>query len=188
MQSLQFTFYQDRAIMSYSQRFDLRARQAIFHMLQVLDKQTQLEILEERFRRESFAQHYASGVPVTKAMRLAGYVSPTRDKAVALLQEEDVRKEIDSCLALLRESRMNSKEALIAELDFNREFAIEQENPAAAVAATLGKAKLLGYMDNDKGSKVPAKIEITWNDADGPHKETVRESSPLYQGIKDSVT
>jgi hypothetical protein len=173
---------------SYSRSFDLWRESKLLNMLQILDKQTQLEILEERFRRESFAQHYASGVPVTKAMRMAGYVQPTRDKAVALLQESDVQKEIDSCLALLRESRMNSKEALIAELDFNREFAIEQENPAAAVAATLGKAKLLGYLDNDKSAKVPAKIEITWNDGDGPHKETVRESSPLYEGIKDSVT
>lgn len=157
-------------------------------MLQVLDKQTQLEILEERFRREAFAQHYASGVPVTKAMRLAGYVSPTRDKAIALLNEDEVRTEIDNCLNLLRESRMSSKEALIAELDFNREFAIEQENPAAAVAATLGKAKLLGYLEPDKNSKVPSKIEITWTDGEGPHRETVRESSPLYEGIKDSVS
>lgn len=160
----------------------------LVNKIQILDKQAQLELLEERFRREAFAQHYASGVPVTKAMRLAGYVAPTRDKAVMLLQAPEVQREIESCLSLLRESRMNSKEALIAELDFNREFAIEQENPAAAVAATLGKAKLLGYMENDKSSKVPAKIEITWNDGDGPHKETVRESSPLYEGIKDSVS
>ena len=157
-------------------------------MLQVLDKQTQLNILEEKFRREAFAQHYASGVPVVKAMRMAGYLQPTRNRAVELLQEADVRNEIEKCLELLRESRMNSKEALIAELDFNREFAIEQENPAAAVAATLGKAKLLGYLENDKSSKVPAKIEITWNDADGPRKEVVRESSPLYEGIKDSIS
>lgn len=157
-------------------------------MLQILDKQTQLEILEERFRREAFAQHYASGVPVTKAMRLAGYPQANRDKAIELLANEDVAAEVDRCLALLRESRMNSKEALIAELDFNREFAIEQENPAAAVAATLGKAKLLGYLEQTKDGKVPAKIEITWNDQEGAHKETVRQSSPLYDGIKDSVT
>jgi hypothetical protein len=157
-------------------------------MLQVLDRSSQLRILEEKYRREAFAQLYASGVPVTRAMRQAGYEMPTREKAIALLSEEGVQEEIDRCLSLLRESRMNTKEALIAELDFNREFAIEQENPAAAVAATLGKAKLLGYMEPDKNSKVPSKIEITWNDNDGPHKETVRESSPLYEGIKDSVS
>jgi hypothetical protein len=157
-------------------------------MLQVLDRTSQLHTLEEKYRREAFAQLYASGVPVTKAMRQAGYQQPTREKAMALLDADGVKEEIDRCLSLLRESRMNTKEALIAELDFNREFAIEQENPAAAVAATLGKAKLLGYLEPDRNAKVPAKIEITWNDAEGQHKETVRESSPLYEGIKDSVS
>lgn len=159
-------------------------------VLQVLDKKAQYQLLEDKYRREAFASLVAGGTPAVKAMRQAGWpaVEANRDKAMALLLDEDIRLQIRGHLDRLAETCMASKEMLIQELDFAREFAVEMENPAAVVAATLGKAKLMGYMEADKAGKLPAKIEITWNDDTGTHKEKVPPSSPLYDGIKDSVT
>jgi hypothetical protein len=157
-------------------------------MLQILDRNTQLEILEEKYRREAFASFIASGMPSVKAMRNAGYINANRDLALSLLLEEDVKAMIRAQLDKIAETCLASKEMLVQELDFNREFAIEMENPAAAVAATVAKAKLMGYFENDKLNKVPNKIEITWGTEGEKQTEVIRDSSPLYEAIKEATS
>jgi len=154
-------------------------------MLQVLDKNTQLKILEEKFRRETFARLVVSGLPFVKAMRQAGYVQPNAAQAVELMQQEEVATLIERERALLREIVAVNKETVLAELEFAREFAVDQENPAAVVAASIAKAKIVGLFDTDKNSKVPAKIEISWGGEE--EKVTIPKSSPLYEAVSEVI-
>ena len=72
---------------------------------------------------------------------------------------------VDAHREWIKSKLSSSLETVLQQLDRDREFAYELENPAAAVSATMHKAKLLGYVDTvNKG--VPAKITIEWASGD----------------------
>ena len=125
----------------------------------------------------AFAANYAFGVPLVRSMKLAGYENPTKDQAFRLLGYAFVKEQLELNFALLRQALMQSREQIIAQLDEDRAFAYEESNPAAAIAATVGKAKILGLMDATNKANMPSKIEISWGEES---KETVYEkSNPL---------
>jgi hypothetical protein len=142
--------------------------------------------IEDFHRKKSFAQLYALGVPLMKAVRSAGFDNPKREMIAKLLADSFVLDEIEKALAALRNQLLQQKELIIAQLDSDRELAYNQENPAAAVAATIGKAKVLGLLDRPGEKNMPSKIVVEWGEES---TETIYEKSNplLYEAVAETV-
>lgn len=92
------------------------------------------------------------------------------------MKDQRVIDIIESDRHWLREKLQQSKEALAVQLDHDREFAYAEGNPSAAVAATLGKARIFGFMDVGAANRAPSKITIEW----GPEStEVIHEKVDL---------
>ncbi len=95
-------------------------------------------------RREKFAQEFAKGKSATEAMREAGYTDPRN--STRLTKNDEVRrrvKELQNRGAIRTEVTVGS---LVAELEDARQLAIRSKQASAAVAATMGKAKVTGQI------------------------------------------
>ena len=125
------------------------------------------------FMEESFAHGYAFGKTPKIAMREAGYTNCSMSLFSALMKKPNV----EAIIAKDREWYMNkmaaSKESLAMQLDEDRDYAYACLNPGAAVSATLGKAKMYGFMDSNPTGRTPSKITIQWGaDSDEPIHQT----------------
>lgn len=116
------------------------------------------------FQLEAFAHAIAFGVPMSLALRQSGYEKPSSSLGFLLLKDPRVIAIIEADRAWLRDKMTQSKEALAAQLDHDREFAYAEGNPSAAVSASIGKARVLGFMDVGSANKAPSKITIEWGD------------------------
>ncbi|MHB9468732.1 terminase small subunit [Mesorhizobium sp. W050] len=98
-------------------------------------------------RHEAFVRGYVEGLPAYKAYLEAGYKCTIRAAAVEsskLLTKPDIQNRRRHLLEGLAESLMVSKESLCAELEQARALAHEHGQSAAATAASIAKARLLG--------------------------------------------
>jgi hypothetical protein len=102
-------------------------------------------------------------VPIPQALVSAGYEIHTIAFGYNLLRSQEAQDIVEEHRAWIREKLTSNLEHVAQQLDRDREFAYKCENPAAAVSATMNKAKLLGFMD-DKSGKVPKKITIEWGE------------------------
>lgn len=96
-------------------------------------------------RWERFAQGLAKGKTSDEAYSDAGFM-PNRGNAARLKATENVAArvaELQERAAIRTEATV---ETIAAQLDEDREFARLLKSPSAAVAATMGKAKLLGFL------------------------------------------
>lgn len=96
-------------------------------------------------RRERFAQERAKGKPIEEAYTAAGF-SPNRGNCCRLNALPDVQARIAALQERAAEKATLTAADLAKQLDEDREFARERDHSAAAISATLGKAKLLGLM------------------------------------------
>ena len=129
-----------------------------------------VEALEDRHRREQFAHAVAFGVPIPQALNHAGYTVTTPSLGYSLIRDPFVTDIIDADRAWMREKLKISQEQIIAQLDHDRAFAYACENPAAAVSATMNKAKVVGIADPHgvSGKGAPKRVIIEWEgDDDG---------------------
>ncbi|TPM27259.1 Terminase small subunit [Mesorhizobium sp. B2-2-2] len=100
-------------------------------------------------RQERFCLGLAEGLPQSRAYVEAGYVA--RGNAAEVEASKMVRlpkvaarlAELQAAAALRSEIAVDD---LVAELEDMRKLAIACKNPAAGVAAVMGKAKLLGLI------------------------------------------
>lgn len=96
-------------------------------------------------RHERFAQELVKGASQVEAYRLAGY-EPVEANASRLIRNDKVAARV----AELKEAAAERAEITIydiaSQLDEDREFARGLEAPAAAISATMGKAKVLGLI------------------------------------------
>jgi hypothetical protein len=143
---------------------------------------------EDEARMRTFAAAFAFGVPLIKALRQAGFQNPNKAMAARLLSSEYVKGEMEKNLEILRDRLLQSKEQVIAQLDEDREFAVMKENPAAAVAATVAKAKILGFMSTaaENSKNMPSKVVIEWGDES---QETIYEKSNplLFDAVAQTI-
>ncbi|WP_095201271.1 terminase small subunit [Mesorhizobium carmichaelinearum] len=98
-------------------------------------------------RHEAFVQAYTEGLPAYAAYLRAGYKCSVRTAAVEsskLLKKPDIQNRRRHLLEGLAESLIITKESLCAELEQARALAHEQGQSAAATAASVAKARLLG--------------------------------------------
>jgi hypothetical protein len=126
---------------------------------------------EEKIRVEQFAHAVAFGAPLPHALRQAGYQDTTVAFAFSLMQRQDVQDFIQKDREWLREKYALSLEQIAVQLDNDRAFAYSCENPSAAVAATMSKAKIYGLGDPERTKGMPRKITIEWNDGDEPEEK-----------------
>ena len=108
-------------------------------------------------RREKFAQEYAKGKSATEAMQKAGYSDPRN--STRLTKNDEVRRRVDE----LKERGAIRAEVTIAslvqELEDARQLAVERGQAAAAVAATMGKAKVTGQIIDRAEVRTPDDFE-----------------------------
>jgi hypothetical protein len=93
-------------------------------------------------RHEAFAQALAKGKTATEAMAVVGYADPRN--STRLTKNDEIRRrveELQSLGAALAEITLGS---LLAEIEHARLLAIRNRQAAAAIAASLAKAKLVG--------------------------------------------
>src|SRR5262245_43879793 len=130
------------------------------------------------FQLEAFAHAVAFGVPIAVALAQAGYEKPSSSLGYLLLKDPRAIAIIDADRSWLREKMAAGREALAAQLDHDREFAYLQNNPSAAVSASIGKARILGFMDVGSTNKAPSKITIEWGDTS---TEVIHEKANLVE-------
>ena len=95
-------------------------------------------------RRECFAQALAEGRSATEAMEIAGY-GDSRN-STRLTKNDDVRRRVAELQAGGAARAEVTVATLVQELDQAREMAVERGQASAAVAATMGKAKITGQI------------------------------------------
>lgn len=96
-------------------------------------------------RHEKFAQERAKGKSVDKAYVAAGFRA-NRGNAARLNANESVQARIAELQERAAEKAVITAADIAEQLDEDREFARLNKQGAAAVSATLGKAKVLGLM------------------------------------------
>lgn len=113
-------------------------------------------------KQEKFCHEFIKTGNASEAYRNsynAGKMKPEsiHVNASKLLNDTKVAHRIEGLRAKVAEKRRASLEDLLDELEQARTLALAQESPqsSAAVAATMGKAKMLGYLSD--------KVDITGN-------------------------
>lgn len=129
----------------------------------------------ELYMMEQFANQYAFGLPIGRAVSHAGYGTNSTVKGYELLQIPFVQHVINQTREWIRGRLADDINSLLMQLDQDRAFAYQMENPSAAVTATNSKAKLLGLLDPDKSNRLPAKITIEWDDSANSKDVTLLE-------------
>jgi len=118
-------------------------------------------------KQEQFCQKYIESGNVSEAYRQA-YAGNMKSETIhrnacALLENSKVATRIADLQAGHRQHHDVTIDLITAELDEARQLALRLENPAAAVSAIIGKAKLHGLISNKievKAERMP-KEEIT---------------------------
>ncbi len=96
-------------------------------------------------RHERMAQELAKGTPQFEAYRAAGFRGG-KQVASELAARADVRARVAELLERGAKRAEITVADIARQLDEDRDFAREKLAPAAAVSATLGKAKVLGLI------------------------------------------
>ena len=102
-------------------------------------------------KQERFCQVYIETGNASEAYRQSYNAEKMRpdtvnNKAYGLLQKGDIRARLDELRAEHKKRHEITVDTLVAELAEARKLAFETDKAAAAVSATMGKAKLLGLV------------------------------------------
>lgn len=118
-------------------------------------------------KQEKFCQVYIETGNASEAYRQAYNASRTKPEVVAvkasqMLANGKVAVRIDALRALHQKRHEITVDDLVAELEEARKLAFETDKAAAAVQATMGKAKLLGLVVEKQETNVvqPPKIIV----------------------------
>jgi hypothetical protein len=98
---------------------------------------------------ELFCQHLALGKTASEAYELAGY-KPSRSNASVLRAKQNISDRLaeilQECEKKVVKQIEHTCDALLSELEEARKLALKRGQASAAVAATMGKAKILGLI------------------------------------------
>jgi phage terminase small subunit len=111
-------------------------------------------------RHERFAQELAKGKSATEAYVLAGYevdAKSANEAGSRLSRNVKVEKRVKELLDKAEKRTLVSIESITAELDEARQHALKDpKGAAAAVSASMGKAKLHKLLEEEKVSPAVA--------------------------------
>jgi phage terminase small subunit len=96
-------------------------------------------------RHERFAQALAKGKTQIEAHASAGYKSHDQN-AARMIGNERIKARVAELQERAAEKTVCTVADIAAQLDEDRKFARQLDNPAAAISATMGKAKVLGLI------------------------------------------
>lgn len=100
------------------------------------------------YGHELFAQSLAEGKKQVVAFVEAGYPeSQARSKAHRIASRDDVKRRVVELRQMQAKRHNVTVDTLIEELEQAREVGMQEGQSGAMVAATMGKAKLLGFLD-----------------------------------------
>jgi phage terminase small subunit len=100
-------------------------------------------------RHERFAQELAKGKSQVDAFTLAGYAAKgaaARANSSRLLTDANVANRVAELKGRAAERAVTTAADIAQQLDEDRQFARELKQAAAAVSASMGKAKVLGLI------------------------------------------
>jgi phage terminase small subunit len=97
-------------------------------------------------RHELFAQKIAQGMTATAAYAAAGYRKHDGN-AATLRGNQRICARIDEILSEAAAHVEVTVKSIVFQLDEDREFARLHRQPSAAIAATMGKAKVVGLLN-----------------------------------------
>lgn len=98
-------------------------------------------------RWELFAQELAKGKTGDEAYELAGFTS-NRGNASRLKSNESIQMRVAELLCAAAERTEITIHDIVDQLDDDRAFARQLEAASAAITATMGKAKVLGFLSD----------------------------------------
>lgn len=113
-------------------------------------------------RHEAFVQHLVQGKTLTEAYELAGF-RPSKKNAARLKARADVQARLAELQERAAEKVVVTVADIAAQLDEDRKFARDKENPSAAVSATMGKAKVLGLIVDRHAGPTGGAIPVTFD-------------------------
>lgn len=116
-------------------------------------------------KHEAFCQNMAKGMGVREAYREAGYADNAAS-ASKLYAKPDITIRITQLQTATAKKAQFTIQDMLKQLDEDRKFAREKGAPAAAISASMGKAKVLGMLVD--------KQEVTGRDG-GPIAAITRE-------------
>ena len=134
-------------------------------------------------RQEAFARNIAEGRRQREAYRSAGY-APTSDNAAdanasRLIRDDKVQSRVRELQAAQAQASQITAERLLAELEEARSLALSLGQAGAAVAASMGRAKLGGLLVDRREARRPSR------DPDAPAELAVevwlREVAPTAE-------
>jgi phage terminase small subunit len=111
-------------------------------------------------RHERFAQELAKGLSQVEAYRIAGF-QPHDSAAARLFGNVRVQERLAEILGKAAVRAEITAADIAKQLDEDRDFARECATPAAMVAATMGKAKVLGLIVDRSKVDLTGGISIT---------------------------
>ena len=118
-------------------------------------------------KQEAFCYGYVETGNASEAYRQAYNAEKMRpdtvnNKAYGLLQKGGIRARLDELRAEHKKRHEITVDTLVAELEEARKLAFETDKAAAAVSATMGKAKLLGLVVEKQETNIvqPPKIIV----------------------------
>jgi hypothetical protein len=117
-------------------------------------------------QKVAFASQYAFGMAIPEALLAAGYGSRSLTVGIGLLKDPLVQQTIDDTREWIKTKLVDNVNTILSSLDRDRDFAYHMKNPAAAVSATMSKAKILGLLDVDLNKNMPKKLTIVWGGDD----------------------
>jgi hypothetical protein len=136
-------------------------------------------------RQERFVQNLvAEGMNATAAYRAAGYAakadSAIRADASRLLTNANVKIRVAELQREAAAKTVVTAEAIAAELDAAYELAFANNQAAACVAASMGKAKLFGLIVDRQ--ELRAEIRKPVADPDAPAEMSIDDWTKKYGG------
>lgn len=111
-------------------------------------------------RHEAFAQALATGKTQEDAYADAGF-APSRHHASRLATKGNIRARVAELQGMAVKRTLVTIESLTEELEAARAIAIAEKQSSAAVAATMGKAKLHGLVVDKAKSDVNLNGEVS---------------------------
>jgi hypothetical protein len=113
-------------------------------------------------RWEKFCQERLKGKSQARAYVAAGY-KPNPKNAERLAARPEIKARIAELEGRAAEKAAITAADIARQLDEDREFAREKKQAAAAVSATLGKAKVLGLIVNRHAGPDGGPIPVQWD-------------------------
>ena len=130
-------------------------------------------------RHESVAQALFKGTSADKAYAEAGF-KPSRFNAARFAKKEHILQRVTELQAAAAEKAEVTVELIAAQLDEDRALAHKKGQAGAAVAASMGKAKLYG-LGVDKSNSIP---NINHNYASMTEEEVLFEIAAIHQNLR----